>query len=53
MEAGEGGEAEAGPDYALDDVGRFRVIGGSPVVGDGFCDAAELDDGELGGEFAF
>ena len=52
MEVGEGVETEAGFDDALDDVGRFRGFGWSPVVGDGFGDAAELDDGEFAGEFA-
>ena len=35
---------------ALDDVGRFRGIGWSPVVGDGFGDATEFDDGEFASE---
>ena len=34
-------------------VGRFRGVGGIPVVGDVFGDAAELDDGEFASEFAF
>ena len=52
METGEGGEAEAGFDNALDDGGRFRGFGWRPVVGDGFGDAAEPDDGEFMGELA-
>ncbi len=53
METGEGGETEAGFDDALDDVGGFGGFGGRPVIGDGFGDAAEFDDGELMGELAF
>jgi len=52
-EAGEGGQAEAGIGDASDDVGRFRGFVRSPVVGDGFGDAAEFDDGEFRGECAF
>ena len=51
-EVGEGGEAAAGFDEALDDVVRFGGLVGIPVVGDGLGDAAGLDDGEFGGEFA-
>ena len=51
-EASEGGEAEAGLDDALDDVGGLRGIIGVPGVGDGIGDAAELDDGEFAGELA-
>ena len=50
MEAGEGGEAEAGVGDAPDDVGGFGGVVGSLVVGDGFGDAAEFDDGEFAGE---
>ena len=39
-------------DDALDDGGRFRGFGWSPVVGHGFGDAAEFDDGEFASEFA-
>ena len=46
----EGREAAAGLDEALDDFGRFGRLVGIPVVGDGFGDAAKLDDGELEGE---
>jgi len=48
-EVGEGREAAAGFDEALDDVGGFV---GVPVVSHGFGDAAEFDDGELASEFA-
>ena len=46
----EGGEAAAGFDEALDDFGGFGRLVGVPVVGDGFGDASELDDGEFQGE---
>ena len=49
-EVGEGGEEGAGFDEALDDVVRFGRLVGIPVIGDGLGDAAELDDGEFGGE---
>ncbi len=49
-EVTEGGEATAGFDEALDDFGRFGGLIWVPVVGDGFGDAAKLDDGEFGGE---
>ena len=45
-------QAEAGLDDAADDVGGFRGIIGVPGVGDGFGDAAELDDGEFASELA-
>ena len=47
-EADEGGQPESGSDDAPDDGGRFGGVVGSPVVGDGFGDAAEFDDGEFG-----
>ena len=46
----EGGQAAAGFDEALDYFGGFGRLVGVPVVGDGFGDAAKLDDGEFGGE---
>ena len=49
-EPDEGGEAEAGFGDACDDVGGLGRLVGVPVVGDGFGDASELDDGEFGGE---
>ena len=49
---GEGGQPKAGPGDALDDLGRFRWIGRSPVVGDGFGDTAKFDDGEFASESA-
>ena len=51
-EAGEGGQTEAGFDDASDDVGGLGRLVGIPVVGDGFSDAAEFDDGEFASEFA-
>ena len=50
VESGEGGQSAAGIGDAPDDIGGLGGLVGSPVVGDGFGDAAELDDGELGGE---
>ena len=50
VESGEGGESAPGIGDALDVVGGLGGLVGSPVVGDGFGDAAELDDGEFGGE---
>ncbi len=49
-EVTKGGEAAAGLDEALDYCGGFGRLSGIPVVGDGFGDAAELDDGEFEGE---
>ena len=49
-EVGECGQAEAGFGDAPDDVGGLGGLVRSPVVGDGLGDAAELDDGEFGGE---
>ena len=49
-EPDDGGKAEAGTNDARDDVGGLGRLVGIPVVGDGFGDAAELDDGEFGGE---
>ena len=49
-QVGEGGEATAGFDEALDDFGGFGWLVGVPVVADGFGDASELDDGEFEGE---
>ena len=49
-EAGEGVEAEAGLDDALDDVAGFGWALRIPIVGDGFCDGSEFDDGEFAGE---
>ena len=46
----EGVEAEAGFGDAVNDVGGFGRLVGVPVVGDGFGDAAEPDDGEFAGE---
>ena len=40
-EVGEGGEAAAGLDEALDDVVRFGRLVGIPVIGDSLGDAAE------------
>ena len=51
-ESHQGGQAEAGFGDVRDDVGGFEGFGGIPVVGDGFGDATEPDDGEFGGELA-
>ena len=53
VETDDDGEPEAGFGNTLNHVGRFRGIGGDPLVGDVFGKAAELDDGELGSRFAF
>ena len=48
-EPADGGESKAGICDALDDVSGVGEFAGSPVVGDGFGDAAGFDDGEFGG----
>lgn len=49
-EGDEGSQEKACVGDVVDDIGRLRGFGGSPVVGDGLGDASEFDDRQFGGE---